>query len=291
MEEIQRKPKLEEKPFTVSIKDETGKVSVSGQEISKPQFSRIIQIIFETEPISSPGSGASLITSNLTESPREYLDSTEAKSYPQKITAVVGYLRDILKRNAVSVDEMKSELEKAGEPVTLNFFRDLKRAVTYGWIARSQQESDKFYVTAKGSKALELKFPIQEKKASSAKKARETRGRSPTITIRQNVRDLQLPTVITGMPTFFSLKTKGERILWILAAAKEGGVESLNHKELSYLADRIGDDIPAKSTSALIEKHKKQGFLSTPLGEDEARNLKILGDGLLFLKGLKKPKE
>jgi len=290
MEEKQSNPNKQGKIYTVSIKDETGKFSLSGEKVDRDQLSVILQAIYLSQPgiLTSQPPASPKSNPGTEKSPREFLEESGAKSYPQKIAAIVGYIKAFLGKMSASVDEVKSELERAGEPVTTNFFRDLKRTVSYGWVAKSQQEADKFYITGKGSKALEEKFPVQEKKVVSGRRSRSSKGHFLTTTIRPEMAKIELESSSATLGKYFSLGTKTERILWLLADAKEKGFENINYKELSYLADKIGDNIPGKSITALIEGYRRKGYIATPLGDSGSRNLKILGDGIEYLKQIKK---
>lgn len=270
--------------FSLSIADSEGKITISNQPITQEQLDLILRATY------APGNRANVsFSSGITPaqediSPREFLDSKGASTNPQKFTAILAFLKETTSQNSASIEEIKAELERAGEPITANFTRDFKRAISYGWIARSQQESNKFYITGKGTKVLETNFTENIRKISVGRGKKSGKGRfSPTV-VRKEVLSLELAPKTEDLPGYFALETKKDRILWFLAQAKNNGIEMLNHKEVSLLADKIGDSIPQKSITSLTEEHKKKGYIVTPLDSDGTRYLKILEDGLAYLR-------
>src|SRR5262245_9402684 len=66
---------------------------------------------------------------------REYLDSVDASSNPEKITAFGSYLRDHMGQEDFTRDDIKASFRSAGESLPANIPRDFGSAAQNGWIA------------------------------------------------------------------------------------------------------------------------------------------------------------
>lgn len=91
---------------------------------------------------------------------REFLDSTGAKSNPEKIAIFAMYLRDHAGQELVTKDEVRTCFRSAGEPLPGNYSRDFQLAVQSGWIAEDHGKPGQYYVTRKGDDAVRRKTDI-----------------------------------------------------------------------------------------------------------------------------------
>lgn len=103
------------------------------------------------------------------------------------------------------------------------------------------------------------------------------------VTIRGEVDNLQVDPVSEDLGNYWGLKKKSERLLWILAYLQKKGIESANQKEISLIAKKLGDDIPTKGITSLLDPHKKGGRIAPSL-EGTVRTLRILKPGLDYIK-------
>jgi hypothetical protein len=102
---------------------------------------------------------------------REYLDSTNAKRVPDKITAIGAYLEQGGKTDFTKAD-LVSSFEAASESVPKNLSRDLRWTSKAAWIAARTGKRDTWYVTKSGHEAIKAKF--------SPEVVKRTRGLTPT---------------------------------------------------------------------------------------------------------------
>ena len=105
---------------------------------------------------------------------REYIDSTGATQYPQKILAIADFLGDELDLDKFSREEVKAQFSVARERLPSNYTRDFNVALQNGWLAEDHV-SKKFYVTATGHAALEQQFSSDMKRISRPPRRRTRR--------------------------------------------------------------------------------------------------------------------
>lgn len=114
---------------------------------------------------------------------REYLDETNAKRNPDKLTAIGSYLTELEQRPDFSKDDVKARLRQAGEPISKNFSRDWAWAVKNGWIAEDPHKKGALYVTNKGTRAVKEKFSLAVRKASALPSSRRRSGSKAIVTV------------------------------------------------------------------------------------------------------------
>jgi hypothetical protein len=177
------------------MSDETYKVSIKGpglaleRQVPKTISDQLVVLLLTGNPsrvITSPagtpaGAGNRHVT---TASPgdtgkgveqdlsiREYLDSTNAKRVPDKITAIGAYLAQGGRADFTKAD-LVSSFEAASESVPKNLGRDLRWTSKAAWIAARTGKKDTWYVTKSGHEAIKAKF--------SPEVVKRTRGLTPT---------------------------------------------------------------------------------------------------------------
>jgi hypothetical protein len=218
---------------------------------------------------------------------REYLMSKNAKTNPEKILVFASYLKNIEDLETFSTKDIRTQFERAAEIYPKNFVRDFKSTLKYGWIAHSNQDKGKYYITTTGERAIESNF--SSPKSTSSTKIKKKSGKRvflPTATIRPEVSKFEIEPINNDLSNYWNLKKKGDRILWILAVAKNANFNELNFKELSSIALKLGDSIQPTSMSALLDPHKKNNRIMTPI-QNEIKVIKILEPGIQYLKELK----
>lgn len=101
---------------------------------------------------------------------REFLEESEAKRNPDKITVIGRYILQHEGRHDFKRDELKGRFRDAGEGIPANFGRDFNWAVRNGWIAEDPDHRGSYYVTKKGAEAIERRFSSDIRKKTSQKK-------------------------------------------------------------------------------------------------------------------------
>lgn len=213
---------------------------------------------------------------------REYIDSKNPKTYPQKVVVVASYLRNILKKEKFTPEDVKIQLERAAEKITKNFLRDFKLALQAGWIAESYEVKGNYFVTSTGQSFIDNPDMILAKTTNKVSR-RAKRVQKQAVNIREEIRALEITPMSEGLINYWKVPTKGDKLLWLLAVAKSKDINFLNFKELSELSLKVDDHIPEGSLTALLEKHKKEGRIHSYLN-DEIRVVKILEPGLVYIK-------
>ena len=89
---------------------------------------------------------------------REFLDQTDAKRVPDKITAMAVFLRDVRKQSHFQRADMVEQFQAAHERVPKNLSRDIAWAAKAGWIAPKVGTNDTYYVTKSGGDAVAARF-------------------------------------------------------------------------------------------------------------------------------------
>lgn len=119
---------------------------------------------------------------------------------------------------------------------------------------------------------------------SSTKKRRKNIQSTP-VKVRHELEELDIDPVSNIYGNYWTIKTKSDKLMWILALLNENNIESANQKEISYIAEKLGDNIPVKSITALLDAHKKNGRI-VPSLSGTTRTIRILKPGLDYIKNL-----
>lgn len=106
---------------------------------------------------------------------------------------------------------------------------------------------------------------------------------STPVTIRAEIESLDIDPVSEQYGNYWKIDKKGDRLLWILANLNEKNIQSVNLKELSFIATKLNDNIQAKGITALLDFHKKEGRIAPSL-EGSTRTVRILKHGLDYIK-------
>lgn len=226
-------------------------------------------------------------TNNTNISPREFLNQKKASSNSEKILVFAAYMKEAMKKDLFSSDEILVQFEKSNEQTPSNFSRDFKNTISYGWISESPSSPGRFYVTSTGLNVVQSGFKETNKKRKAGKGG--TTKFSPTLA-RKEVLDVELSPNMPEMKPYWNLGSKGEKVLWILVESKLRGIDDLNYKEVSKLASMLGDDISVRVISGSIETQIKKGRVIAPIKES-TRFLRVLQPGIDYIKnGLERQK-
>lgn len=101
--------------------------------------------------------------------------------------------------------------------------------------------------------------------------------------VRDEILSKEFEPTLEGFPGYHDLKTKSEKLLWILIKAKNEGFDDLNHKEVESISDGLGALLKQKSMTALSQPYVVKGFVITP-NRDGIRLLKIQQKGIEYMK-------
>jgi hypothetical protein len=211
-------------------------------------------------------------------SPREAILSTDARTNIQKILVLGAYLARRDNSDEFAAAELKTLFVKAGEPAPRNLGRDIRDAVRAGYIMESVSSTDMYAVTNTGHKTLEDGFGT-----STAKKARKksTTKSSKKTEMPEWLRTASVDDQLEGFPSYRQITTRSNRALWVLQWATNAGRERMTGTEISAVADKLSDHIPAKQVAACFSQHLSNNRVSKT-----TEGYKVLYSGSEFLKAL-----
>lgn len=257
-----------------------GNITVTNQEISFQQAGQIIAFISatsdggtessESSPAGTLAKQVSLAPPNF--SPLEYLNEVGAKTNPEKILALAKYQSDYEKGGDgdFSSEEIQGLFERARQVMPKNFRRDFRTVMESAWIDGVSDKEGRYYITSTGEKVIGGNFSQETKvkitrlgrkvSVGSRRKATQQRGGS---TVRGEVQSLEITPAMSGMPKYHDLKSKSDRILWILVAAKKLGIEGgLTVVEIDHIATKRLVDKSFSNIPTLTVVHRRNSLLT-----------------------------
>lgn len=216
--------------------------------------------------------------------PLEEIENSNASTYPEKITVIGNFIAKNNAQECFSVDEVRAVLRRLGQYPS-KFSRELTTAVSLGYIYEDTTKSG-YIITEKGKKAIVGQFQASSKNAiPKVKKGKRKSPRKKTVrlVIRPEVENLALKTELAGYRGYHELKTKSDKILWILKYAETNDILSLNPKEIEIISTRLKDRITQSGFSAINTRNVKNSFVASvgsdfqlqKKGEDYLKDYKI----------------
>jgi hypothetical protein len=153
----------EESPKLFSLRVVGEGINVEKQ-IDQRAVLQVLQVVMGggtptiTSPLSAGLKGEARPADGVTLSLREHLDKIGASKKPDQITTIAHYVSQHEGQRDFSRDDIRSRFLTAREPLPRNFGRDFAVALKNGWIAEVHGKKNRFYVTAKGTQAINDSF-------------------------------------------------------------------------------------------------------------------------------------
>lgn len=223
---------------------------------------------------------------NNNQSPREALNDSGAKTNMQKILVLAKYHLDRTGNISFKPLEIKAYFKKAGEPEPRNFSRDIKDAIGLGYIYEDMDGNRDYVITDYGNDLLKSGFQTEAKKAIGRKKtssAKKTSSKKASVAkASPSVLKLEIVPKLEGVISYHDVSTKSDKILWILYSAYKNSITELSSSDIEYIAEKLVDNVPASSHSALTEKSRKLAYVT----KTNDGKFKLLHDGIEHVKGL-----
>ncbi len=274
---------MNEEKFLIKI---TGDNFHFEQQINELQKAKIVSFlvlpsnILPVEEVVDQNLPVSKITSNVTPnnstiSLREYLLKIDPVTNAQKIVVFTMYLEDVELLQTVSKEQIKDLFVQAKEPLPQNFTRDFDSAIKLTWISSSKEENE-YYLTTIGREAIMSKFKDVGTRTNIRKNGKGHKKSS--LPIREQIENFDF----SNIDTYWKLHSKGDKILWLVVQASVQGINDLNLREISRLAEKIHDNLPMKNIYALIAVHEKKSRASLGLVNNN-RILRPLKPGLDYI--------
>jgi hypothetical protein len=136
------------------------------QEVSEEQAKRFLVALFSGKAAEA---SAQLNTT--------YITSSNAKSGPEKITAIGSFLKKHQATATFDKPTLEQGFSDAAEAVPKNMSRDIKMAIKSGWIAVKPGSPGTYYVTGGGQQAVAARFNDNpRRRAAKARNRRSKKG-------------------------------------------------------------------------------------------------------------------
>lgn len=206
-------------------------------------------------------------------SPRDALVSSGAKTNPEKIVAFALYVERQGDKDTFTVDDIKPLFRQARESTPQNLSRDLDAAIRSNWIAASTEKGE-YYVTDLAASVLKSGFdslrPGRGNSSAKAKSAPSRRPRKTPIPTPEAFMGVEITPSVDGYINYHKVKTKTDKYLWAVNAAKLWGVEALTNAEIIWLTDKLGACIKSRELSGYYRSNYRQGYVNKNT-EDKTR--------------------
>ncbi|HKV72693.1 MAG TPA: hypothetical protein VJN62_15685 [Gemmatimonadales bacterium] len=140
------------------MSDDKFKVSISGpgltfeREVDRAQADAVLRGLLGGNASTGPGGnggGATLASLPTGDAPAEFLTNAQANTGIKQIAALAAYHKKTGGKDFDSA-QLEAMFSQAGEGVPKNLSRDLRSAVSKGWIAEAPNQKGRFYVTTTG---------------------------------------------------------------------------------------------------------------------------------------------
>ena len=216
-------------------------------------------------------------------SPREALLESGAKTNVQKILVLGVYITERDASDEFASTELKTLFLKSGESAPRNLARDIREAIRAGYIAESFDNSDSFIVTNTGRRIITEGFSISNKQTTHRRKKSNGTSKSGLSKAYKAPDWLENSSVIdqlSGFPGYRKMKTRSDKILWILQWANLNGGNQLSGSDIEYVAKKLSDNVPNRQVASSLSP-----YLSKSLVSKNSDGYIILYDGTEFLKG------
>jgi hypothetical protein len=262
----------------------TGKLSYDG-EITIAQAAQVISYLHSgvtsSSPVSLPVADGTAAPkrprAGLT--PRDVLDSSGAKVNPEKIVAFALYVEQQGGKDTFTIEDIRPLFRQARETAPRNLSRDLDAAIRSNWVAASSVKGE-YYVTELAADVLETGFDkIRPDRAGSAraggtksKPAPSRRTRKTSIPTPEAFKGIEITPSIDGYINYHKVRTKTDKYLWAINAAKLWGVQALTNTEIVWLTDKLGVGISINDVTGYFRGNYKQGYVNRN-AEDKVRVL------------------
>lgn len=252
----------------------TGRLSYD-DEITVAQAAQIITYLNSGEvlisPVGPPAGGSGTVGSSTGSrrsglTPRDALAVAGANTNPEKIVAFALYVEQQGGKETFTLEDIKPLFRQARESTPGNLSRDLDAAIRSGWVAASSDKGE-YYVTESAARVLDSGFdsirPGRSAGGSKAKSAGSShRSRKTSIPMPEVFKDIEISPSIEGYINYHKVKTKTDKYLWAINAAKLWGIDALTNSEIVWLTDKLGVGISSADLAGYYRGNYKHGYVN-----------------------------
>lgn len=200
----------------------------------------------------------------VTSSPRDALESSGAKTNPEKIVAFALYVEQQGDKDTFTVEDIKPLFRQARESTPQNLSRDLDAAIRLNWIAPSAVKGE-YYVKDVAGNVLESGFGEVRSGRGVAAKTKSLPSRRPRKTSTptpEAFKGIEIAPTIDGYINYHKIKSKTDKYLWAVNAAKLWGVEALSNADIVWLSGKLGAGISSGEIAGNYRSNYKQGYVN-----------------------------
>jgi hypothetical protein len=132
------------------------------------------------------------------------------------------------------------------------------------WIAEASEKGE-FYVTDLAADVLESGFDAIRSGRGGGTKTKPTASRRPrrtSIPTPEEFKDIEIMPSVDGYINYHKVKTKTDKYLWAINAAKLWGVQTLTNLEITWLTDKLGEGIPSGTLGGCYRDNYKRGYVN-----------------------------
>jgi hypothetical protein len=221
----------------------------------------------------------------LVESPRVALDTSGARTAPEKVTALAVYLTEVEEYETFRSKDLRRLFERARERIPTHFAREFDTAVRSGWIHEGTTKGTYFVADALKGLLTEGWAAHRQKRTRrpAGPGATPRRPRSSSTGTPEAFADLDLdhvPTDIEGVIPYHQIRLKRDKLLWAIKMAKDMGVPALKRSDVPWLTDRLGEAILSRDITAHYKGLHRDGLVNQSL-EDRAMRITEAGEEYL----------
>jgi hypothetical protein len=122
-----------------------------------------------------------------------------------------------------------------------------------------------YYVKDVAADVLESGFETVRSGRGGASKTRSVssrRGRKTPITTPDVFKSIDITPTIDGYINYHKVKTKTDKYLWAVNAAKYWGVEALTNAEIVWLTDKLGAGISSSDIAGNYRSNYRHGYVN-----------------------------
>ncbi|MFI1434884.1 hypothetical protein [Streptomyces lydicus] len=223
------------------------------------------------------------------EGPRQALDLSGARTYPEKVTALAAYLDQQEEHESFTQSDVRRLFQRARERIPSHFSREFDKAVRAGWIHEGETKGEHYLSEAAKDVVTtgfdDLRGGRGSQRKSSGTAARGSGRRKPRrLTVPDAFAEFdQIPSTIDGITPYHRIKLKRDKLLWTLKLAKELGIDGLQGPEVTWLTDKLGDAIPTRDMNGHFKGLRREAYASQSIGD---RAMRITQTGEEYLETL-----
>ncbi|HZX04417.1 hypothetical protein [Kribbella sp.] len=213
-------------------------------------------------------------------SPKEALEASGAKINPEKIVAFAVLVSQQSGKDTFTLDDVRPLFRQAREATPGNLSRDLDAAIRSGYVAEAENKGE-YYVMDKALNVLETGFEGLRNSRGSRSSSSARKPRKPMVA-PEALKNLELTPTIDGFINYHKVKTKTDKYLWALNAAKLAGADAVEPSDVAWLTDRLGEGVSRNDLNSYFKGNQKRGYVNKN-GEGKVR---ITPAGIVYLQGL-----